>query len=535
MKRFQHSTKFYGDIVKASKDMESGDMEVTKASLDALESLVPSDIDFNRNFDLVAVNFNGAVANRFNANGDGISAATAVECAKHFRHKPTNIEHWKSDIVGHITNFGFSTFDDKCELLDGDLSDYTDPFNMAFSAVLYANARPYFVDWIMEAADPKSYWYQQISASWEIGFDDYIIALKSKDLSECEIVEDRKQVNDLKKYLLSNGGDGFLSDGTLVSRLVTGEVYPLGIGFTENPAAEVKGVAFIEPPEELDTSKIEDYVESNKTDKNEYITIESKEFLQKFKKNSSQANSQHVKPNNNTEEQTMELKEILAQLQTVIDSAKKDKNFKEESAANIGEIIKDAFKDENEKYVQKIEDQKNLVDQAKADKEAVAAELKELKEKSDAVQAELDSLKQAAADKASQDLFDSRMAVLAETYDLEDADRKVLASELNNLDDSDKAFADYKDRLSVLFQHKNKEYKQAQANEVQAKIDAAIAEAKGEKPKPSEDNANDTLQNAKPDGDVSNASAAEPKDEPTLREKFAGLLKERNKHVSIVK
>ena len=33
-----------------------------------------------------------------------------------------------------------------------------------------------------------------------------------------------------------------MDDGTPVYRLVSGDIYPLGIGFTTNPAADVSGV-----------------------------------------------------------------------------------------------------------------------------------------------------------------------------------------------------------------------------------------------------------------------------------------------------
>jgi hypothetical protein len=33
-----------------------------------------------------------------------------------------------------------------------------------------------------------------------------------------------------------------LQDGRKVNRLIVGDIYPLGIGFTSNPAADVKGL-----------------------------------------------------------------------------------------------------------------------------------------------------------------------------------------------------------------------------------------------------------------------------------------------------
>ena len=78
------------------------DKFISKASLDELSSLLPKDIDFEKNIDLIGVAFNAAVANMFNKNGDGIDAMTAVAIKDYFIHKPTNIEHQRQKVVGHI-------------------------------------------------------------------------------------------------------------------------------------------------------------------------------------------------------------------------------------------------------------------------------------------------------------------------------------------------------------------------------------------------------------------------------------------------
>ena len=64
-------------------------------------------IDLEKNIDLLAVAFNAAVVNRFNKNGDGIDSETAVAVKDYFVHKPTNIEHDRDKIVGHIVSAGF--------------------------------------------------------------------------------------------------------------------------------------------------------------------------------------------------------------------------------------------------------------------------------------------------------------------------------------------------------------------------------------------------------------------------------------------
>ena len=63
---------------------------------------------YKSNVDLLGVAFNAAVVNKFNKNGDGMSTQTALEYTPNFIHKPTNIEHNKQKIVGHIVDAGFS-------------------------------------------------------------------------------------------------------------------------------------------------------------------------------------------------------------------------------------------------------------------------------------------------------------------------------------------------------------------------------------------------------------------------------------------
>ena len=95
---------------------------------------------------------------------------------------------------------------------------------------------------MLEQANEEGEYHNMISASWEIGFNDFYIAVGSNDLSEAEIVTDKNKIKDLQKYLRAYDGEGKMDDGTIVNRLVVGDIYPLGIGFTSNPAAEVEGV-----------------------------------------------------------------------------------------------------------------------------------------------------------------------------------------------------------------------------------------------------------------------------------------------------
>jgi len=104
---YKYTTKFDASI----SPCEIGEASfISLASLDNLQSLVPKEINFEENIDLMGVAFNAAVVNTFNRNGDGIDSATAAKFTKNFIHKPTNIEHDKEKIVGHIATAGFSEY-----------------------------------------------------------------------------------------------------------------------------------------------------------------------------------------------------------------------------------------------------------------------------------------------------------------------------------------------------------------------------------------------------------------------------------------
>ena len=144
---------------------------VSKASLEELASLVPNDIDFEKNIDLLGVSFNAAVVNMFNKNGDGLSTETALAYTDQFIHKPTNIEHNKEKVVGHIVTAGFSDYGSNRIISKEEAGNIEKPFNIALGAVVYKSVNKQFAELIDRSTDPddESY-YGKISTSWEVGF-----------------------------------------------------------------------------------------------------------------------------------------------------------------------------------------------------------------------------------------------------------------------------------------------------------------------------------------------------------------------------
>ena len=230
---------------------EEKDEYLAMASLIEIGDFIP-DIDTSKNIDLLPIAFNACVANRVNKNGDVVDTSTALTIAKDFINKPINVEHNRERVVGVIVNAGFSEFGTDKVLKAEEIKDLKRPFNITLGGIVWKVVSSELADIIEEASDPTSDSYMKVSASWELGFSDYnIIVLKEgeKNIAEAEIIADVEKVEEMKSVLKAFGGSGKLDDGRNIYRQVINNVLPLGIGLTENPAADVQGVAISEETE----------------------------------------------------------------------------------------------------------------------------------------------------------------------------------------------------------------------------------------------------------------------------------------------
>ena len=508
---FKYKTQFSTAGLKVSQ--LSFDEKVSRASLENLTSLIPTnEINFDDNIDLLGVAFNAAVVNSFNKNDDGIDTQTALRISNLFKHKPTNIEHKKEKVVGHILTAGFSKYGSSEILTPDQLSNYNDPFNIALGAVVYKFVNKDFASVLEESTDPNSKLYNKISTSWELGFNDYNIAVGSSDLKHAEIITNEKQIKELKGKLKSYGGSGTLDDGTRIYRLVIGEVFPLGIGFTASPAANVQGVVvnvkndFEEILEEPRAKifQFKDYVFVEKNSHSEICDVN----LQK--------------------ESSMNLETVLSEIKDAL----LEKKISQEAAANMTATFTEAIKKKDEEY-------RNELVSAKEEAEAAIKERAELKASMEEIQKQLkEALEKVSefetAQKAAQALasFNSRMQELDSMFDLEDADRQILAEDIKNLN-SDESFASYKNKLSVIWRNKNKEVKSEQEKEIQAKINQEVERRLASLNKQSTSTASsveDILDKAKASNDLNipnnNHSSSQPSQ--SLIQKFAEAFKKEN-------
>lgn len=501
--KFKYTTNF-SNVILASGDIDSPELNISKASLDSLQEIIPKDVDLEKNMDLLAVAFNGAVVNAFNKNGDGIDSRSAINILDQFKHKPTNIEHQKQKVVGHIVSASFSSFMDNELLSPEQVENVNEPFNIALASLIYKTVNPQFANLVEQSVDPESEFYHQVSASWEIGFNDFVLAVGSNDLKNAEIIEDENMINELKGNLKALGGEGKMKDGSPIHRLIVGEIFPLGIGFTSNPAANVKGLTV-----------------SSKT--------EQTPIIEKKEKNISQNINSDV---NNKKSIIMDNNEILNNLVSALEEKVSEKKFSEEAVATVSKIINDAILERNESFVQEKEQlESQKAELAKAAEENAAA-VKKLEEKLVIATERVNDLEQQHKQQEAVARFDARMSVIEDAYELDDESRKVVAHELKDLDDSEEAFASFQEKLQVVLKHQHKEFITKQEEEFNAKLAEAVEKRLAEL-KSGDSSEEEVVEEAMDKVEteeevVANNNAESSEQELTLKQKFEKAFSEDN-------
>jgi hypothetical protein len=448
---FEYKTSF--DLSIAACDIKDG-LFVSKSNIQNLKDLIPNDVDLENNIDLMGVAFNAAVVNEFNKNGDGISTKTALESVNQFIHKPTNIEHDKKKIVGHIVKAGFSSYDNS-EILANIDPDESNPFNIALGAVVYKTVDKEFFNLLSNSTDPNNKLYNTVSASWEVGFNDYMIAVGSRNLGEAEIISDPKMIAEMRPMLRGFGGKGFMDDGTEIHRLIVGKVYPLGIGFTMKPAANVKGVISNQTEEKIE----------EKGDAAVLVKIKNKQ-VEDLKKMAAKI-SQNLKKTVNTKN-IMELETLLSELKESLT----EKKFSQEAIAGMTSTFAEAIKQKDEEYkasLQTAENEKAEIAQAN---EELKNSVEEIKAELQAAQNRIEEFEAVKKQEEAVARFNERMEEIDSLYDLEESDASFIAEKLKNLDVSEEAFASLKKELEVFWASKSK----AKKAEIEAQIQARIEE-----------------------------------------------------------
>tara|TARA_R110000751_G_scaffold106401_2_gene202413 strand:- start:7872 stop:9416 length:1545 start_codon:yes stop_codon:yes gene_type:complete len=505
MKKLEFITTFSSEIKPLVP--EDKDKYLAMASLMDIADFIP-DIDVEKNIDLLPIAFNACVVNRVNKNDDVIDSKTALAMAEHFVNKPINIEHDRHRVLGTILSVGFSEFGTDKKLTAEEAGNVKGPFNITLGGVLWRVVNSELTDIIEEASDPTSEFYQRISASWELGFSEYepiLLEVGEKNLENSVLIEDNSKVIEIGAELRALGGTGEY-EGKKVYRKVYGEVVPLGIGLTENPAADVIGVATkTNREEELEEAASEENNLKNDT------PVEN--------------NISHFKENN-----VIENKDSTMEINSIKDIT--DETLKEVSASSVAEFIQSELEKASEEYAAQKTALEDAVKAGAEENVRLQKEQEEMKEDFHKVKTTLDSLEAEKIEREKLDKFNERMSVLDDEYLLEDEERKVIASDIKEMDEEN--FSTYAEKLAVLLKSKSKaavaerkEQEEAIASTEEAKVEEPQAEAKEEAASSEETTSEEQIveeivdQAEEQKEEIPLTTQAE---EPTLHDKYKGAF-----------
>lgn len=464
MEKFKYSTSFSSTVKPLIS--EERDKYLALASLEEVGSFIP-DIDTDKNIDLLPIAFNACVVNRANKNGDVMDTKTALSVYKDFVNKPINIEHNRNRVVGVILTAGFSEFGTDKPLTEDEIKETDKPFNITLGGVVWRVAHEDLAYLIEESSDPTSDNYLKVSASWELGFSNYNIVKvigEGKNIENGEIISDEEKIEKIKNNLKSLGGDGKIDDD-FIYRLVIGDVVPLGIGLTENPAADVKGVA----------TKLEDdeenlLINKNKSSQNHPETVNNEE-------------SQQQKLETNIDMKITSLKDIT------------DESLKTMEASVVSEFIESELKKKCDEYETEKGQLEASLEESKKDLETLSTENDTLKTDFESLKSKVEEMQEERAAQLAEAKFNERMASFDEEYTLDDDTRKVIAEQLKAMptNDEDESYSSWVENSKVLLKRHSKEFiteqekisaaaeaKEEGKEEPQAEVAEKVTEAKEE-------------------------------------------------------
>lgn len=466
--RFEVKADFKRNFLKNGSFVSNASME-----LEDLKSLLPDSEEIKNNPDLLYTCFNAAVINLINLNGDGITTEGAKILVESTKFKPMNIEHSREDIIGVITNYGFSSFGDNKTLTEQELTD--DPFNLSLAAIVWKISNKTFYKFILDSQDEDSEFFKTVSTSWEVGFNSYKLAVGSKDLRKAKIIDDEATVEEYSKYLSSMGGTGFLPTGEEVYRVIGDDCRFLGCAFTTNPAAAVQGVLSVDY---RDFEEIEEELEEETEEPEEDLEHEMKEFEEGETEGS-------VKPE--VTEVTETEAGIFIENQDKISLNKKNRVIVHMKYNNLDELIdhlhEAAASDVRDFVVSQVEksnDQFVALKNEKAEKEQALenalANIKNFEDESQQLRDEVSELRASLKAQEDQAKFSERIESLKEQFDIDSAASKSIAKRIFGLSDED--FSEWLEDMKPLLKSKST----ATVLEVQGSaINVAVPNSQAEK------------------------------------------------------
>jgi hypothetical protein len=196
----------------------------------------------------------------------------------------------------------------------------------------------------------------------------------------------------------------------------------------------------------------------------------------------------------------------------------------------------DAIKQKDDEY-------KASLEAAEQEKAEIASAKEELQNSVESIKEELkaaqERIEKFESEKAAQEAiarFNSRMEEIDSIYELEESDSSFIAEKIKGLDESDEAFASFKDELAVFWASKNKEAKAKQEEAIAARVEEEI-EKRLNKSEASEETSEETEVEVDVEAALENAEATEEAlpnnneaqaSSKTFKEKFAAAFSREN-------
>ena len=203
----------------------------------------------------------------------------------------------------------------------------------------------------------------------------------------------------------------------------------MGIGLTETPAADVKGVAV-----KVKEDKADKDLHANESQEEENISQKSQRDVIKND------------DNRTTKAKTMKINRI---------EDITDESLKELSASTVSDFIQKELEKASEDFSQERSKTQDALNEAKDKQEALSKENAEISKRLEEFQTKINELESEKEERLQQEKFSVRMASFDEKYKLSDDDRKVLAAQIKDLDDE--SFDKYSKDMTVLLSSKDKE------------------------------------------------------------------------------
>lgn len=151
-----------------------------------------------------------------------------------------------------------------------------------------------------------------------------------------------------------------------------------------------------------------------------------------------------------------------------------DTLLKEATASSVVEFIHEEIKKANDQFLADKSVKENELKAANEKISTMNAEHEVVKKQVEELAQKLAEIEAEKLAKAKEETFSMRMAALDEEFDLEDEDRKVLASDIKDL--NEEGFAAYKNKMAVLMKEKNKSFKKANTKKVEASEEVKASE-----------------------------------------------------------